>query len=1000
MKLYVVLIYVLLALSLSAQDSNSTSSDSNSSDLIIDDDSANKQVTISEDTNYTNVSITNNQGDNQNYSATGDDGVKIIVTDDFNLSATADNGNSFFKVQNGGLLSTQDVNMSDQTYIYGDNADLTIKDAYLDGNASIESNNSKIIINIADMNSTAYIAGYNSSDIKVDTALMDINTTIYIEAGELNITNVIAKDNTKIYSKNKNSKMFFSDLNLSNNAYIYSDGEISLDSIYLKDNSYIESNQSSITIDKRVVLDNNSSIYAIYGDIVKLKDVALNDNSKIYTDSADINITGSLNLKDNSYIYSKNANIKALDLNLSNNAYIYANAKINLNSIYLKDSSYIESNQSDLIIDGLVNMENNSSLYAMNNARLKIAKDVVLNDNSKIYTKNSNIELDSNTTLYKNSYIYSEDGNLSISVLKLYNNANVGTQNGDINISVLVLEDNASIYSKSKLSTISLKDVKLKDSSSIYSDGKVVIDSDSLILEDNASIYSKTSIDIASDLYLRDNASILASNLATITLDANNFFNSKNSGIFIKDKDSNVSINLNGSTTLSNGAYITNSGKGSVNISKLNILDKGFVIANNNIYISDINISSNIEYALIDSNNHKVIYKNIYLPKAGNFFKITAEIYDDNISFYKDNTDPATYNLSKDNRMLYYSLRSSLVNSSNQNMLNLLDKELSKDEFIVAIKTMKPVVPNTSISSINNLNSSIDILKDHLFSKTDRLLSTNIWFKQFNVKSTQNPHNDMAGYSLSGNGFMIGSDKKIDFQTIYGVALSYTQDSLSSSNSLTNSTLSSTQEQLYLYISKNFKYSYIQSYFSKGIAQNSSKRDIILADKTDQARAKYKSDISNLTFLYGLKYKHRYFKLKPFAILSTSVVSTGAYREKTADGLNLDVVNKDFYQISILGGFETSYGLIFGNNLFIPALKYSYRKDLGDNQTQAVAKFENSDYTFKTDGIALDSSYQNYGFSLKYFNKKTVLETRVDINRVSSKNFQSDMLSFSIRYPF
>jgi uncharacterized protein with beta-barrel porin domain len=314
---------------------------------------------------------------------------------------------------------------------------------------------------------------------------------------------------------------------------------------------------------------------------------------------------------------------------------------------------------------------------------------------------------------------------------------------------------------------------------------------------------------------------------------------------------------------------------------------------------------------------------------------------------------------------------------------------------------MTPSLPTTNISTISTMNASLSTLKDHLAIKTKNdIKGNNLWIQSYNITAKQKNIDDKNGFSLDGNGFLIGYDTKIDTTSKYGVAFSYSTNSLTSLSSLVSENVSSKQEQLYLYFVKNFKNSYTQFYLAKGLDKNSGSREIYLGDINRKATSSYNSYLSNVTVTSGLKYKLSNFKIMPNISLSSSIFSTDVYREKGAGDLDLIVSNKDLYKSTLLIGSSFSAHKRFGSHIFLPELKVGYKQDFGDKYSQATAKFQNSLYTFKTEGIKMDDKMLTYGFALKYFNQSALIEGRFDFDKVESKHFNSTKLSLTLRYLF
>ncbi len=437
----------------------------------------------------------------------------------------------------------------------------------------------------------------------------------------------------------------------------------------------------------------------------------------------------------------------------------------------------------------------------------------------------------------------------------------------------------------------------------------------------------------------------------------------------------------------------------------MNIIDSGFVIAENDINISSIDIvdANNFDYVLLNANSGKLYYNNLTIPQDGNLFRFIKEESESNLSIYKTVTDIQVLGIEKgsSDADIYNSLFSGINSSKDKELITLLNSTLSKEMFKSSLQTMRPSLPSTSISSINTMNSSLSVLKEHLSIKTKKgIEGDNIWIQGYNTTAKQNSVDKRDGFRLDGKGFLVGYDTKIDVNSKYGIAFSYGTNTLTSSNSVSKQQILSKQNQLYLYFAKNFKDTYTQLYFTKGFSENSGSRDIYLGDSTREATSSYNSSLSNLALSSGLKYRWNGLKIVPNISLSSSISSTDIYQESGAGDLDLSVSNKDLYKSTILIGSSFSTKMGFWSNIFLPELKLGYRKDFGDTHSKATAKFRNSSYTFSTQGVEMDDTMLTYGIALKYLNRSTPIEIRTDFDTVKSKHFNSNTLSFTLRYLF
>ncbi|SFV74596.1 Hemolysin [hydrothermal vent metagenome] len=958
----------------------SENGDITTQDITLSDDAIIKSKNGSLDTN--DVTLNNNSSLYAKNITTNN----VTLNDDSNILAQRDilvqgdvtlHNNSYIDANTSSLTieGTSTLENNASLYAMGDK-DLQTKKLILRDTARIYTQDANIIINgSVDGNDSSYIYSENG-DITTQDITLQQSSNIGTNKGNITANDVTLYDNTSLYTQDENSSITLNNATLSDDSFLYSLGNITIQkNTTLKDNSYISANK--LNIYQTINLENNTSLY---GSTITLEqNLSLQDDAKIYANN-DIIINGSTTAQNSSYIYSENGDITTQDITLNDDATIGgANGSLitqnvtlhNNSSLYeqnittnnvtlyddsnifaqkdilaqgdvaLHNNSYIDANTSSLTINGITSLEDNASLYAMGSNNLTLQKDTSLKNTARIYTQDANIIINGNTTAQNSSYIYSKNGDITTQNITLSDDATIGSENGSL---------------------IAQNNVTLNDKSSLYANKGII-------------------------------------------LMKKNEFNGPSAGIIITKTDATGDIVLRDETTLNNGAYIINKGTGKIDINTLNIFTSGYVLGNNDINISTISVTDDgsFDYALINSQNGKLYYQTLSLPESTRLRTFVATREDNNLSIYTKVTEPTDLNLSKDEDALYYSLASSLNNKPNTTLYSLLGTELSDKEFVDAIKTMKPSLAGAFIPTVNILNSSISTIKDHLSLQVDqKFLSSNLWIQTYTTNAKQDDTNNKDGYSLSGKGLILGADKKIrGTNSIYGIALSYGTSTTNSNNNQTNNKIDSTQEQLYLYLATQTKNSYFQAYMAKGIAQNKGQRDIILKDQTKKATSSYDSSLSNFTVTSGLKYKYKNIRINPYSILSSSIITTDTYKEKGAQNLNLEISNKELFKTSLTLG--TSLATKFSwtsNHIFVPEIKYGYRKDFGDESAKATAKFEDADSSFITNGVKMDDTLSTYGFTLKYFNKNFLLSGRIDFNTIKSKHFQSNTTSFSIRYLF
>ena len=865
----------------------------------VDETIENNAKSYSNNTSFDNFTIKDTTDNGGNSNGTINENYTLTISNDLNISTTSTE-NAYLEGLAGSTINLNNVNLGQQTYIYGNNSDINISGlGTLENNGSIETTDSLININKTQLNATSYIAGYGDSRVQIQDANLSVNSKIYVEKQDINISgNLSLKDSSYLYADNN--------------------GTISVNNIHLEDNSTLGTNNGTISVNNNLTLDDNSSIYSSGN-----KAISLNGTSQLNTTSS-----------------------------------VFSNGGININgTTSLHNNTNLDANNSILNINANITLDNNSSLYGMQtNGKIlsTSSSTITLKDTSRIYTEYNDINLSGNLVAKNDSIIYADNG-------------------GDIILNNVTLEDNGTIIGKNNNITIN----------------------GTAIFNDNGSIYS--------------------TGTGAISLNGVDTFTGEHSGIFIennisKNISSNINITSSNKIILKEGSYVISQGDGNISLNKLDIIGNGFVIADNNISIKDINITDNgnLSYVLIKSNNGNLNITNLATPSNTTVITYDVVKTDSNLSVYKGFVDGSVFGITGNNIGVYNTLVWSMDKEKDSTLYNALNNTLSTKEIKKAVETMNPEISNSIISSINISNKSLSTVSSHIHTKNtkgistgDELASLNLWIQAFTASSKQDDIDNTSGYISKGSGIVIGIEKIIEFDTTYGIALSFAGDSISSNNSLTNAKTDVASKQFIVYFSNNYKNSYLEGYFSLGLNDNRETRDIVLGSQTRQATASYNSQIKTMKLSYGRNSKFSSFTITPNGSISSSMISTDTYAESGADSLNLTVTNKDITKVTASIGVNISKSIkLQSGAIFDPEFRISYKKELDENYSNSTSKFRDADYTFTTDGLQVDDYALIYGTSLKYKTISRMSEYKIDLEVTKSEHFSSNSCSFTMQIKF
>lgn len=363
-----------------------------------------------------------------------------------------------------------------------------------------------------------------------------------------------------------------------------------------------------------------------------------------------------------------------------------------------------------------------------------------------------------------------------------------------------------------------------------------------------------------------------------------------------------------------------------------------------------------------------------------------------------------------------------------KNLQSYLDRSTSASQVEKALESLTPQDKNgTKLSTLSVTNDSIKTIETRMdflhagslkspFAKQalhqDKTglssgdasdLGFEIWGQTFGTQAKQK-NVDSNGYESNSIGLAFGSDYRIDQYSRVGVALSYANSSITSSNHFKKTTIDT--YQINLAGSKSYGKYFVSAILGFAWNEFDSSRTISAAGVTAKSKYAGKNYIAKVRA--GATYHHvnnSNFNIAP-EISSTFVNSrTNAYTEDGANTLNLAVRDNSDEFLEGRAGFRIYHEPIKINiiNQFAdhisPQFNLSYGYNFLNKRQVTVSNFVGQTATFNTlsSDVSAGSMHLGFGVNIYHLDSTTL---SLDYNSDKRKNYLSHSASFKIKQAF
>lgn len=281
-------------------------------------------------------------------------------------------------------------------------------------------------------------------------------------------------------------------------------------------------------------------------------------------------------------------------------------------------------------------------------------------------------------------------------------------------------------------------------------------------------------------------------------------------------------------------------------------------------------------------------------------------------------------------------------------------------------------------------------------SSGDGVAKQGFWLKTYGLESTQGQKDGFAGYKGSGWGVAAGLDRQFAPGLIGGVALSYSDTSISYRNQLDGNSSGAKSTQLSLYGTKTIGSAYVDAVIAYAQQKNSSSRDTVVSGI---ARGNFNGDQWGARLGVGLPVAlGRDLSIVPQARIEWSRVHQKSYTETGSD-LALNVGSSSAERLRSSLGAQLNYDTLVADVKVQPFVRAFWNYDFKNNGVDSVASFVGGGASFVTPGQKLDRNTYSVGAGANLFTKGNFTAT-VGYDFTSGDSYRAHVAQASTRWAF
>jgi outer membrane autotransporter protein len=275
--------------------------------------------------------------------------------------------------------------------------------------------------------------------------------------------------------------------------------------------------------------------------------------------------------------------------------------------------------------------------------------------------------------------------------------------------------------------------------------------------------------------------------------------------------------------------------------------------------------------------------------------------------------------------------------------------------------------------------------------------SQGMWLKGYGLDGYQGEKNGYAGYSSSGWGVAVGADRQLAPGLIGGVALSYSDTSVSYRDQLNGDSNGVTSTQISLYGSQDLGRFYVDGMLAYARQRYDSKRDTVVNGYTS---GHFDGDQWGVRIGAGLPIAlSDNTSITPRAHLEWLQIKQSSYTESGGGALALNVGANSADRLRSTLGAELEHHTVVGSVNASPFVRAFWHHDFKNDGVNSTASFVGGGSSFVTPGQNLDRDSFSIGAGVNFYAKKDFMAT-LAYDRTLGSAYHTDALQATVRWDF
>lgn len=316
-------------------------------------------------------------------------------------------------------------------------------------------------------------------------------------------------------------------------------------------------------------------------------------------------------------------------------------------------------------------------------------------------------------------------------------------------------------------------------------------------------------------------------------------------------------------------------------------------------------------------------------------------------------------------------------------------------------KVAKQLSPEVNGGAASAANSSITLVNNAISSRSsnlragqssgDMLSGTGAWFQILSNHANQDVRSGVDGYDANSRGFAIGTDHKLNDNTVLGVAYSYVKTNVDSDNGNKTDVENNALTAYGTWTEGNY---FVDGGLSYGIGKNDSKRYI----SGTTAKGNYDSDMIGLNVItgYGFHFEDNLLVEPRVTARYTNLSIDGFSEHGSSAALKTGDQRLEVGEVG--AGLRVASSFDLGKGTLEPEFKLMTYHDLIADKSSTTSAFTLGGTSFVATGVTPTRNSYEAGIGAEYKLGAVTIGGRYE--RLMKTGFDADAFTAKVRYDF